>query len=46
MIMEGRGTEGPGWQKGGRGEMGTRSGMVGDRKEAQKARRMNGNMQL
>ena len=44
--MGARGREGPGWKR--KGKRGTRSGMEEReyRREAQRARRMNGNMQL
>ena len=43
--MEGE-REGPGWKKQGGGKSSTGSGIGGDRREVQRARRMNGNMQL
>jgi hypothetical protein len=43
-----RGKGGPGWKRrwGGERKMGSGSGMERDMKEVQRARRMNGNMQL
>jgi hypothetical protein len=46
IIMGDREREGSGWKRGGGGEKGTRLGISGeDRRESQRARRMNGNMQ-
>ena len=44
--MRGSGKKGPGWERGGLEERGPGSGMGRDRIEDQRARRMNGNMQL
>lgn len=45
IITGGREKEGPGWERGGRGGEGGKGQVEGDRREAQKTRRMNGNMQ-
>ena len=45
MNKNGWGASGRGWERGGGRERGTGSGKVGRVREAQSARRMNGNMQ-
>jgi hypothetical protein len=42
----GKGNEGPGWERGEEGNRLAGSGVEGNRRKSQRARRMNGNIQL
>jgi hypothetical protein len=44
IIMGGRKREGPGWERGGGEKRGSGSGMGSDRRDVQKARRINRDM--